>query len=236
MNKCPFCPKAIVDELFHGTKFLICDECGLLINKVFPSKEVLKGCLFTFMLSTVHDTPPGKRGIASGNERLDVLEKYMEPGIVYDVAASGGFFMKAAFDRGWEVYGNEISQRAIGWAMEHYNIHIMYGFLEDIGLTANHFDAVVLWNSLEHMYDPKETLDICRKMLKPHGLIYIRVPDKQTYKELIEQYEPLHLYEFTGSCLAKHLESLGFEEVKINPGRNPDSGVFHCDFLYRRKK
>lgn len=86
------------------------------------------------------------------------------------------------------------------------------------------------------MFDPKETLEICRKMLKPHGLIYIRVPDKQSIEELNERYEPLHLYEFTGTCLADHLWNLGFTIIDMKPGRNPDSGVHHCDFLYKRKR
>lgn len=230
---CPFCKDSAISP-HEGTKFMICGTCGLLINQQFPTKEALKSALKNFMLSTCWDNPPGKRRIDDANKQLDVLEKYMKPGFVYDVAASGGFFMKAAKDRGWDVNGNEISARAIWFAKENYDIYIAYGFLEELELRASFYDAVVLWNSLEHMYDPKETLDICRDMLKPHGLIYIRVPDKQSIKELNKYYEPLHLYEFTGDCLAKHLENLGFKKIEIWPGRNPNSGVHHCDFLYRR--
>jgi len=230
---CPFCNDGNTHP-HEGTRFMICESCGLLINAHFPSKDALKLALKNFMLSTYRDNPPGKRRIDDANKQLDVLEKYMKPGIIYDVAASAGFFMEAAQNRGWSVWGNEISQAAIEWAREHYGLDIEYGFLEELELRANYYDAVVLWNSLEHMYDPKETLEICRNMLKVGGLIYIRVPDKMTIKELVEQYEPLHLYEFHSNCLAKHLENLGFEEIEIWPGQNPSSSVHHCDFLYKR--
>lgn len=231
---CPFCNDGNTSP-YEDTKFILCGTCGLLINKYFPSKEELKERCRHQMLSTCFAKNPGESRIKNANKQLDVLEKYMKPGKVYDVAAAAGFFMKAALDRGWIPLGNEISVRAIKWASEHYRIAIQYGFLEELELDANYYDAIVLWNALEHMYNPRETLEICRDMLKVGGLIYIRVPDKSTIKELNEQYEPLHLYEFHSDGLAEHLENLGFKEIEIWPGCTPDSDVRHCDFLYRRK-
>jgi len=60
------------------------------------------------------------------------------------------------------------------------------------------------------------------------------VPDKQTTRELNEKYEKLHLYEFTGGCLAEHLENLGFEEIGIWPSQDSDGRVHYCDFLYKK--
>ena len=237
MNKiiCPFCIDADVFPL-EDTNLMKCGKCGLLINKRFLSKEALKITLRRQMLSTCREKNPGESRIKNANKQLDILENYIKPGNVWDIASAAGFFMKAARDRGWEVYGNEISKRAIKWAKEHYDIDIEYRFLEDLEFTAGYYDAVVLWNSLEHMYNPRKTLEICREMLKVDGLIYIRVPDKQTKKELNEKYEKLHLYEFTGGCLAGHLESLGFEVIDIWPGQDPNNGVHYCDFLYKRKR
>ena len=47
--------------------------------------------------------------------QLDLLQKYLQPGRLFDVGAAGGFFMKAS-DRGWQVVGHEISLTAIQWA------------------------------------------------------------------------------------------------------------------------
>lgn len=232
---CPFCIDANIFP-FEDTNLMKCGKCGLLINKRFLSKEALRITLRRQMLSSCRGKNPGENRIKNANKQLDILENYIKPGNIWDIASAAGFFMKAARDRGWEIHGNEISKRAIKWAKEHYDIDIEYGFLEDLELTANHYDAVVLWNSLEHMYNPKETLEICREMLKVSGLIYIRVPDKQTTKELNEKYEKLHLYEFTGECLARHLENLGFEVIEIWPNLDSNSGVHHCDFLYRRRR
>ena len=232
---CPFCIDADIFP-FEDTNFMKCGKCGLLINKRFLSKDALKITLRREMLRTCRAKNPGENRIKNANKQLDILENYIKPGNVWDVASAAGFFMKAARDRGWEVHGNEISKRAIKWTKVHYDIDIEYGFLEDLELTANYYDAVVLWNALEHMYDPKETLEICWEMLKVDGLIYIRIPDKQSIEELNKYYEALHLYEFTGGCLAGHLENLRFEVMGIWPSQDSDGGVHHCDFLYRRRK
>lgn len=231
---CPFCIDADVFPL-EDTNLMKCGKCGLLINRYFLSKEALKITCRRQMLRTCREENPGESRIKDANKQLDVLENYIKPGNVWDVASAAGFFMKAAEDRGWEVHGNEISKRAIKWAKQHYDIDIEYGFLEDLEFIADSYDAIVLWNALEHMYNPKETLEVCREMLKIGGLIYIRVPDNQTIKELNERYEKLHEYEFTGDCLAIHLVQLGFEKVERKFGRNPKTGINYCDFLYGRK-
>lgn len=230
---CPFCTDSNVTP-FDGTKFLYCDECGLFIRNVSSSKSGLKIKNRGFLLSTCRRENPGEDRIKDANEQqLDVLEKHISPGIVYDVGAAAGFFMKAARDRGWKVHGNEISERAIGWAKSNYAISIDYGFLEDLDVPTNYFDAVVMWNILEHTFNPRITIEVCKKMLKSGGLIFIRVPNKRTKEELIRFYTGGHLFEFTEKCLMGHLEAMGFKCVERNAGHNPKSGVPHCDYLYR---
>lgn len=235
MNKiiCPFCRDADIFP-FEDKRLMKCGKCGLFINKHFLSKEAIRMACRRQMLSTCFAKNPGESRIKNANKQLDVLERYIKPGTVWDIASAAGFFMKAARDRGWEVHGNEISRRAIKWAKEHYNIDIEYGFLEDLEITAGYYNAVVLWNALEHMNNPKKTLEICWEMLKEYGLIYIRVPNKKTVKELIEYYEKLHLYEFTDECLARHLEEFGFKKIEIKPSRNSKSDIPHCDYLYKK--
>jgi len=187
------------------------------------------------MLKACTDKEKEASRMTDANLQLDVLEENILPGAIYDVGAAGGFFMKAAQDRGWEVRGNEISEKAIKWAKQHYGIEIDYGFLEEIELAWNHYDAVVIWNTLEHTYNPKETLLASRAILKEGGLIYIRIPNKKTTEALNKFYEKLHLYEFTEECLLRHLDSLEFQCIKRETGHNPRSKVPYCDYLYRKE-
>jgi len=232
---CPFCRSSEPVD-FSGTQFLRCGYCGLFINKRFPpDAQTLKKWCEKQMLKACHNERKRRDRFEDAKHQLDILERYAEPGLVFDVGAAAGFFMKVAMERGWKAHGNEISVKAIEWAKEQYGIDIEYGFFEDLELEKNAYDAVVMWNILEHTYNPKETLLASRAILKEGGLIYIRIPNKKTTEALNKFYEKLHLYEFTEECLLRHLDSLEFQCIKRETGHNPRSKVPYCDYLYRKE-
>ena len=140
----------------------------------------------------------------------------MTPGWVYDVGAAGGFFLKAARRHGWEVRGNEISTAAIEWCRKHYSIELDYGFLEEVELEADSFDAVVMWNTLEHCINPLTTLETAYRILRPGGVLLVSVPTKR-FNELEATYAGGHLSEFTTHSLELCANVAGFTEDWVRP-------------------
>jgi len=168
------------------------------------------------------------------SRQLDVLETYTSPGIVYDVGAAVGFFMKVATDRDWVADGNELSETGIKWAKDRYDIDIEYGFLEELDVATNYYDVVVMWQTLEHMPNPKDVLIMARKMLKDGGLIFISLPNKQTLADLKNHYTEDHPFEFTEWCIEKWLKTLDFQEIeklKFVAEQPP-----YANYLYRKRK
>jgi 2-polyprenyl-3-methyl-5-hydroxy-6-metoxy-1,4-benzoquinol methylase len=142
--------------------------------------------------------------------QLGLLGRYIEPpGMIFDVGAAAGFFMKVAgYEERWSVEGNEVSQAAIDFARDKYGVKIRYGFLEEIDVPENFYSAVTLWNTLEHTTDLQRTLDKCYRMLKPGGVILIAVPDN--INQIHKYYEELHNYEFSPKSLRRALAASGF--------------------------
>lgn len=232
--ECPFCTHSRTTK-FEDTNFFRCRECGLFINKPMTELEV-KNTNKNFLLSACHNSKTRESRINEAkNFQLKLLEEYGNVGKVYDVGAAGGFFLYAARENGWEIGGNEISIAAIKWAKSNFNIDLDYGFFEEITLSEDYYDAVVLWNTLEHTHNPKTTLEKCYSILKKEGLLFIKVPNKKTAKELKTQYETVHLFEFTDECLCKHLDSIGFKKMWLEPNDvNPKSGVVAAIYLYKK--
>jgi SAM-dependent methyltransferase len=207
--------------------FFVCETCELYWNSAYPTKENLKIALRNFLLSGCSNKETERLRLVQAQEQVDVLNKYCpEKGIVFDVAAAGGFFMKVAKENGWIIYGNEISVSAVEWAHRTYNIDIICEYFEDINLVENIYDAVVFWNTLEHMHNPLESIKKAHSILKVGGLIYIRVPNKNA-DELIKYYEALHSYEFSKINLDNLLTNNGFEKIFIN-------GALEIDLLYKK--
>lgn len=230
MNKCPFCGNYLEGPIVLD--MMRCKNCGIYRKYQIPTKENIREHLKGMMLSACHDKGKETSRMQEAKYQLDLLQKYLQPGRLFDVGAAGGFFMKAASDRGWQVVGNEISLTAIQWARQRYGLEIMYGFLEELKPPQGFYDAVVLWHSLEHTIDPRETLAICRNMLVDGGVLMIGVPEKKG-EDLVRRYEPLHFYEFNRDNLHWFLQELGFEPLEIiirDGGEDPQ-----INLLYRKK-
>lgn len=234
MIKCCFCN--IPTDKINNCKFNVCNKCGLYINIPMSQEEILNKNR-NFLLSACKKDPFNNARI---DEALDVQMKTLiefsgiKNGKVFDVGAASGFFMYAAKLCGWEADGNEISEAAIKWAKSNYNIDIRYGFVEYLDLPNDYYDAVVLWNTLEHTYNPKITLMKCRDILKFNGLLYIKVPNKITINELNTFYERVHLYEFTTNCLHNNLAKLGFKKIFIKIVETARPGLLAAVYLYRK--
>lgn len=211
--------------------FFACDECQIHYNTQIPTKESLKNRLRGMMLTACFSTAGMNRRKNNGGQQLDIIAPHVNIGKLYDVGAAGGFVMKAAQDRGWIVYGNEVSQSAISWAKRNYDLNIFYGFLEDDPISKDSdFDLIIFWNTFEHMIDPIEELKLAVSMLKSGGHLHIRIPIK-TSEEVNKFHEEWHMIEFSLKSLEILRKKNGLEGITKS---YPESRVPVIDLLWRK--
>lgn len=214
---------------FYGD-FHICENCKLFRNFNYSNKEELKVRLKDFMLSASSNKNTEKRRLGKAKIQIqNINENYHKKGNVYDVAAAGGFFMKVAKEDGWTVAGNEVSKSSIKWAKDNYGLDIEYGYFEDLDIPKI-YDAVVFWNTLEHMHNPVESIKKTSEILVQGGLIYIRVPNRHV-GNLQKYVQKLHSYEFNSQNLNDMLVREGFEKIFIKNVAEEES----MDLLYKLK-
>lgn len=192
-----------------------CKSCGIYRKHPLPSSDQMKHMTRNFLLSASKNKEKGKLRIEHAHEALEILERYIQIGNLYDIGAAGGFVMKAAKERGWNVDGNELSVACIDWAEKTLGIDIEYGHLEELEVKENHYDAIVMWNTLEHVLNPVTTLDKSKAMLKAGGCLHIEVPIK-TEDMIQPQYEAPHTTEFSERGLTDYLKSIGLTELYHN--------------------
>jgi 2-polyprenyl-3-methyl-5-hydroxy-6-metoxy-1,4-benzoquinol methylase len=121
---------------------------------------------------------------ASGRARtaarhLSIIQRYSSPGRILDVGCASGLFLSLAQNAGWHVVGLEPSealfQKAEVVLKGRGEVYRMT--LEQADLPPATFDAVTLWDVLEHVADPLFFLRTCRCLLKPSGHLFINVPN-----------------------------------------------------------
>lgn len=80
----------------------------------------------------------------------------------------------------YEMWGYDFSESAVEKArMNNPNIshRISCSLSEDNGWSPDQFDAVVMWDVLEHIWDPAETCARLSQYLKPGGYLFLSTPD-----------------------------------------------------------
>jgi 2-polyprenyl-3-methyl-5-hydroxy-6-metoxy-1,4-benzoquinol methylase len=86
-----------------------------------------------------------------------------------DVGAHVGVFVEVAQGRGWKACGLEPSR----WAVEKgrmRGLDMIQGTLRDAELEAASYDAVTMWDVVEHLVDPMGDIHEVARLLRPGGV------------------------------------------------------------------
>ena len=104
--------------------------------------------------------------------------------------------------------------------LEAVGIHLVEGTLEDAAVPENFFDRILMYQLVEHLWEPRIGLAKLSATLKPGGIIAIETPDTDGYDRRFflkgawgGYYVPRHLNLYNFERLARLLEETGFEVV-----------------------
>ncbi len=145
---------------------------------------------------------------------LAVIEESVVGKKICDVGAATGYFLDLAKNAGWETYGSEISSFAAGVAKKRGH-RVVEGDLSLMEKSA-YFDAVTMWDVLEHVESPRAYLQETHRLLKDGGIVVINTIDMNSlWARLLGRrwnmlIPPEHLYYFSLNNLSALLEQTGF--------------------------
>ena len=144
-----------------------------------------------------------------------------QPNMILDVGCGDGAFLSLARDKGFNVFGIDIDERAVSIAKDIRKINnVQTGSWDKIVTTEgwNNFDTITLFDVFEHVHAPKEMLTELFDLLKNNGRIFLSVPHLDRYPPLFDieiDAPPHHLTFWTGISLRKALETAGFKNISI---------------------
>lgn len=144
-----------------------------------------------------------------------------EPGHILDIGCATGAFLVAMRQLGWTVQGVELSEHAADYARRMQNLDVHTGTVESAVFATDSFDIITMWDVLEHVIDPKATLQEVRRILKPNGLLVLSLPNPDCWEaRLFKQYwvgwdRPRHLHIFSQTVLNNYLQEAGFDMLSV---------------------
>ena len=160
-------------------------------------------------------------------------------GRLLDVGCGNGTFLAMMRDAGWEVQGVETDPVAGRFARERFGVPVITGTLAEARLADQSFDAVTLSHVIEHVYDPGELLEECRRVLKPGGRLAVVTPNVESYGHRIFKdawrglEPPRHLRVFSPGALKAYVEKFGFRQVLLHTSARLTRAIYCASRLIR---
>ncbi|MBN1139594.1 MAG: class I SAM-dependent methyltransferase, partial [Anaerolineae bacterium] len=163
------------EETFYWVR---CRRCGLIYLNPRPS-------LAEMARYYPADYEPFVRQERAGGGvgyRLAIAKKRriashgLEPGRLLDIGCGSGDFLLGMQERGWQVFGLDISPEAAALARQN-GLDVFGGHLLEAPYQEHSFDLVTMWDVLEHLHDPAAYLVRVAQLLKPGGRFVVTLPN-----------------------------------------------------------
>jgi SAM-dependent methyltransferase len=168
-------------------------------------------------------SPPGDStdpNMLNDEMKIKLVQEYVSSGRLLDVGCALGGFLQTARAKGFNVSGVEPSKCAADNASCKLGIEVANCDLKSAGLTEGSFDVITMWDSLEHLRNPNETLMEAWRLLKKDGLLFFSTGDASTpWARLTGRgwhllTPPQHLYYYSPASISVLLEKSGFAYVE----------------------
>jgi SAM-dependent methyltransferase len=167
------------------------------------------------------------------------LIPYVPNGRLLDVGSGNGHNLERFRRLGWEVAGVEPSSFAAARVVKR-GFDVFNGDLLAAGFEDGAFDVAYFNQTLEHMPSPRAILRETHRILKPGGLVCIRVPnagsmESRWFGGYWSPWEaPRHLYHFDRSAISDMLQRSGFRVLKVKGDFIPANFVLNLQFWQER--
>lgn len=166
-------------------------------------------------------------------KRINISHKYIRNGdYVLDLGCGDGTVTHTLLSKAAKAVGIDISEECIERAKSkgnHPRIEYIHMALEDYA-PLQKFDAILMFEVIEHLYDPQFVLQKAHAMLKKGGIVILSTPNfsnlvrriKKVINPLVlklgfkgaNELAPEHVCEYTYSEVCRFLQECGFKLIK----------------------
>jgi SAM-dependent methyltransferase len=208
----------------NGYRILRCDHCGLLATEVpdgFDPAVIYTQEYFQGGVSDGYYDYLGSDALLAREHahRLALVRSYVPAGKLLEIGCASGGFLAAAREH-FAVQGIDVSAFAVDAARQR-GLDVAVGSLEECRILAPPYDAVVAFDTVEHLPRPHRTLGEVLSLLRPGGCLVLTTGDAHSLLARLAGRSwrlltpPQHLWFFDAHTMETLLTGLGFEVLAV---------------------
>lgn len=240
---CNLCNAGTSQYLFTtgGWRLETCDGCGLVRVDPMPTPEQVAQFYAPtagYQLARLGGPTRYTRWEHRRSERLaSITGTPPRPGArLLDVGCSTGDYLSRARALGWIVQGIDLAKHLAVFARLKRGIPVEHGDVRDVldRFEPESFNAITLWDVIEHLPKPLETMRDLHRVLEPGGTLCLATPNLTGWVPRFHwrvlrpmtgvwphPEPPLHLHQFARSTVARLFAAAGFDDVRFLPDEIP---------------
>ena len=227
-SHCPACGRPTPQRYLyskHGCDIFKCRECGLgrsETSEFDPARYYTKD-YFSGQHADGYGDYLGSEGVLRREfaRMVDVIRQYCAGGRLIELGCAYGFFLKEA-RRYFDVAGIELADDAAAHARQ-AGLNVLSGVADEGNLARlGAADVIVLLDVIEHLPDPRATLELAVRHLNPGGIVVITTGDfASLYARLAGAHwrlmtPPQHLWFFTPDSIGRLADGLGLRVESLS--------------------
>jgi len=166
----------------YATQIVRCRACGLLLRDPRPSDSQIARMYSQdeYGHERLEEIFPAQRALYRPKARF--LAHWLKPGArVVEVGSFVGGFLAAGRELGCEMLGVDPGAEVAAFCWDR-GFPVLQGALADLRLPPGSVDAIAVWNTFDQLPDPMPTLHSAVRLLRPKGLLALRVPNGEFFE------------------------------------------------------
>lgn len=225
LSQCPVgCSAALepTQYVLPEGALLRCHDCGQLISQCSEPRYWQSMQEFDDPQGTLPVAGSEQRRIRRSKKFLDhiarLLGKLPNEIRLLDVGCSSGAFLHTAVELGYCAEGVEPAPKAAATAKSS-GLKVYQGLLQEAHYAEGQFDAITLFEVIEHLKHPQELLQECQRILRPGGVLLVGTGNAGSWsmRAMGAEWEYLdiarhggHISFFTPDSMGKLAQKTGF--------------------------
>jgi SAM-dependent methyltransferase len=199
-----------------------CSQCGLLMENPRDDSTTLAE-VYAAHADCVYELEYENRRRGALKQLALVSAFCPTPARLLDLGCANGTFVCLAQQAGWQATGLDPSR----WMVERGRARcpaatFVASTLEEASFQGDVFDVITLWDVLEHVPSPLQTLQRVRSWLAPSGSLFLSVPNAASVVARLMRSRWVlllreHLWYFSPLTMSLLLSQSGFDIVQTRP-------------------
>jgi SAM-dependent methyltransferase len=207
-----FSARRIPDRVHY--RMVRCNSCGLVRSDPVADPALIAELYARSTFDYANEAKSIQRTYGRYLERLgrDVTDHSL-----LEIGCGNGFFLEEALRRGYaDVWGVEPSRAAVEQASPEVRPRIINDMIRPGLFPEEHFDAIVMFQVLDHLSDPQSVLSLCRRLLKPGGAVLALNHNVEAWSaRLLKDRSPIidieHTYLYGPETMRRLFDRCGFK-------------------------